>query len=96
MGTRLRSLEHGVAKDRCNNQREMRQFPAEIQDFGHWFVVIQRYRHQADYVPEATFSRSQALDLINEASRAIAGFRRADTMDQRAFAIHVLFRSRRD
>ena len=91
-----RSLEHGVAKDRCNNQREMRQFPAEIQDFGQWFVVIQRYRHQADYVPEATFSRSQVLELISEADRAIAGFRRADTIDQRAFAIHVLFRSRRD
>ena len=89
-----RSLQHTFAKDQCNNQREMRQFPVEIQDFGRWFVVIQRYRHQADYAPEVTFTRSQVLDLVNEAERVIKGLRAATTIDQRAFAVHVLFRAR--
>ena len=91
-----RSLQHTFAKDQCNNQNEMRQFPLEIQDFGRRFVAIQRYRHQADYAPEATFSRSQVLELIDEGETAIADFGNAAAMDRRAFAVHVLFRSRRD
>ena len=74
----------------------MRQFPLEIQDFGRCFVATQRYRHQADYAPEATFSRSQVLELIDEGETALADFGNAAAMDRRAFAIHVLFRLRRD
>ena len=36
-------------------------------------------------LPEATFSRSQVLELINEADTAIAGFRERRHHDQRAF-----------
>ena len=74
----------------------MRSFPIEIQDFGRRFVEVQRYRHQADYAPEAVFHRFRVLDLIDEAERVVAGLRSVPTIDRRAFAIHVLFRSRRD
>ena len=74
----------------------MRRFPIEIQDFGRRFVAIQRYRHRADYAPEAAFHRLRVLDLIAETERVIAGLRAVPAIDRRAFAIHVLFRSRRD
>ena len=91
-----RALEHGLAKNQCNDQQQMRLFPPGIQDFGRHFVGMQRFRHQADYAPNGTFSRSQALELINECERVIADLRSAPTIDQRAFAVHVLFRPRRD
>ena len=91
-----RSLQHTLAKDQCSHQGEMRRFPIEIQDFGRRFVAIQRYRHRADYAPEAAFHRLRVLDLIAETERVIASLRDVPAIDRRAFAIHVLFRARRD
>jgi hypothetical protein len=90
-----RALEHGRAKNQCEKQ-EMQLFPTGIQDFGEWFVEMQRSRHRADYAPEATFSRSQVLQQIDESEKAMTGFRSTATMDQRAFAVHVLFKPRND
>ena len=91
-----RALEHGHVRRQCDNQSAMSRFPAEIRHFGEWFVDMQRYRHQADYAPEVSFSRSQVQQLINETERCIADFNAAPARDRRAFATHVLFRLRRD
>ena len=91
-----RALEHGLVKNQCNDLQQMQLFPPDIQGFGRHFVAMQRFRHQADYAPHQTFSRSQTLELINECERVIPDLRGAPAIDQRAFAVHILFRTRRD
>ena len=91
-----RALEHGHARNQCNNFSAMARFPAEIFNFGRWFVAMQRYRHQADYAPEISFSRIQVEELIGQTERCIADFNAAPARDRRSFATHVLFRLRRD
>ena len=89
-----RALNHAQARGRCNNTEMMDRFPADIQDFGEKFVHMQLQRHDADYDPEATFTRDIVLQLIDEVSRVIALFNEADNKDRRAFAAYVMFRIR--
>ena len=88
-----RALEHGHAKNQCDRPM-MSRFPAEIRKFGESFAAMQRQRHAADYDPEANFSRSDVLQLIDETERAIIQFESAAPKDRRAFAIYVLFKLR--
>ena len=91
-----RSLEHGHAKNQCENRSAMAEFPGEIQDFGRQYVLMQGQRQRADYSPEATFSRYRVMQLIEETEAVIGEFDSAPSTDRRAFAIHVLFRQRRE
>ncbi len=91
-----RALEHGHARNQCDNQSAMRSFPSEIRAFARWFVFMQGQRQQADYSPGATFSRGPVLQFIDESENAIDALENAPNADRRAFAINVLFRSRRD
>ena len=89
-----RALEHGYARNQCNNQTAMSRFSSVIQEFGALFVHMQTQRQAADYDPNASFSRARAMRLIDEAARVIAGFENADAGERRAFAVFVLFRMR--
>lgn len=89
-----RALEHGHARNQCDNRTAMSAFPAEIQDFGQWFVLMQRERQQADYSPDATFSRDRVMQFISECEDTITAFEGAPSADRRAFALHVLLRRR--
>lgn len=89
-----RAVEHRHAKNQCLNKAVMRGFPPEIQDLGQIFANMQTHRHNADYNPEATFRRSQVMRLIDNAERAVDGFDRVSAPDRRAFALHILLRSR--
>ena len=89
-----RALEHGLAKTQCNNVFSINDFSSEIQIFAGSFVRMQDQRHQADYNPDAKFSRLQVMKFIDEVERAIVGLDAADSGQRRAFAIHVLFRQR--
>ena len=89
-----RSLEHGYARNQCNNRAVMDRFPLEIQDFGVLFARIQRERQAADYDPNASFSRYRVRRFVNEATRVIAAFENADPRERRAFSVVVLFRFR--
>ena len=90
-----RALEHRNAKNQCSNSAAMSQFPPEIQAFGKVFVLLQDQRHYADYDPAASFRRAPVLQLIDEAEDAIIGLDTASVAVRRAFAIHILLRSRR-
>ena len=72
----------------------MNKFPDAIRKFGESFADMQRQRHAADYDPEAIFSRSDVLQLIDETDKTITQFENATTRDRRAFAIYVLFKLR--
>ena len=91
-----RALEHVHARNQCNEQSAMRQFPQEVRNFGRTFVYMQGQRQQADYAPDATFSRDRVVQLIDETEDAVNAFENAPGADRRAFAIHVLLRRRRD
>ena len=91
-----RALEHGHARNQRDRQSAMSAFPAEIRAFGRRFVYMQGQRQQADYSPGAIFSRVRVLQLIDESEDAITALDSTPNADLRAFAIHVLFRPRRD
>ena len=44
-----RSLEHGIAKNACQNSQAMHRFPPEVRDFAGTFIVLQKARERADY-----------------------------------------------
>ncbi len=90
-----RALQHGTVRQRCNNLSRMQDFPVQIQDFGGVFIQMQLQRHDADYNPDAEFTRQQVITNINEVENAINGFARAPVKDRRAFAVYVLMDSRR-
>ncbi len=94
-----RALDHGRAKRHCAEGRYKRvrqQFPQAIQVFADHFAKMQNQRHQADYDPLATFSRSEVQFWIRETKQVLAGFRKTGRRDQRAFAVFVLFNLRRN
>ena len=91
-----RALEHGHARNQCNDRTVMNSFPEEIRDFGNSFVFMQGQRQTADYSPGATFSRDRVIQLIGDSEDAIDALDNAPTPDRRAFAIHVLMRRQRE
>ena len=87
-----RALDHGFA--RVQISRGLNGVALEIEEFGNAFVILQKARHMADYDPNAEFSRSQTLRLIDRAEAAIIAFEAVDPTERKAFAAHVLFRVR--
>ena len=89
-----RALEHGFARQQCSNQRALARFPPAIRRFGSHFAESQQLRHLADYDPDSSFTRREVLQFINETEEIIQAFDRAPADRRRAFAVHVLFRTR--
>ena len=91
-----RALDHGHAMNQCRNRSVMRQFPQDVQQFGNHFAEMQRYRHYADYAPATDFDRFRVVRLVDQTHQIISQFNSVTVRDRRAFAIYVLFRTRRD
>ena len=89
-----RALEHGLARNQCNNRSMIRRFPTEIEGFGKQFVEMQQRRHFADYDPETSFLREEVMQMIDETESVITTFNAVPNADKRAFAVYVLFRLR--
>ena len=90
-----RALEHGRARRACLRGQTMREFPAEIRDFAEAFVILQEARQQADYALDVdVYRKSDVLDYLDSAERAISRFEQADAEARRGFAAHVLFPQR--
>lgn len=85
-----RALDHGIARQRCEKQKVISRFPAEIQRFASLFVLMQKRRHAADYDPNVGFVKSQVLTFISVAEQAIDEFLNSPRKDRRAFAVYVL------
>lgn len=91
-----RGLQHGTARQRCERQNIIIKFPDEIQDFAERFVDMQQKRHEADYDPDATFSKSDVIQDITDAEDVIRCFNSVPVRDRRAFAVYVLLPLRTD
>lgn len=89
-----RALDHGAARRQCARKEVETRFPLAIQDFAASFVSMQSLRHQADYDPVASFSRSVVLNLIKETQDAVSGFNNVARKDRRAFVVYVLLKHR--
>ena len=91
-----RGPEHTHVRNQCRNSALMAPFPPEIRNFAQNFVQIQSHRNQADYNPRSNFSRSNALEIIDDAARAINQLASAPAGTRLAFAITILLRNRAD
>lgn len=89
-----RALNHGTAKKACREVRQM-GFPAEICACADAFVELQDARHEADYDPHHRVSLADALASVRRAEQAISDLKAADRRHRRAFAVQVLFQTRR-
>ncbi len=89
-----RALDHGYARQQCIRNSGVALFPSAIQDFAAAFVRLQQFRHLADYDPLTSFSRSTALQWIEEIQDVISGFHTVSRKDRRAFAVYVLLKHR--
>ena len=89
-----RALNHGDARNACQNKKAMIDFADQIQFFAATFVALQDARHQADYGLERRYEKLDVLAAIDRAETAIALFEQADRQQLRTFATAVLFKRR--
>jgi hypothetical protein len=85
-----RALEHGKARNQCRRKEYIAKFPGAVEDFATLFVHMQRLRHLADYDPDASFSRSEVLQWLDDSRDAIHDLNRVPDKDLRAFAVYLL------
>ena len=89
-----RAINHGTASGQMK-ALDRNRFPDQIYDFAEVFIDLQMQRHDADYNPQATFTRSETVAAINRAASAVERFIETTARDRRAFAAQVLFVARR-
>ena len=89
-----RALEHGKARNACEDKGAMAAFPQKVRDFAKTFVFLQKARQQADYALDGEYSKLDVLAAIDRAERSIAQFEQTDAEHRRAFVAHVLFKRR--
>ena len=85
-----RALEHGKARNQCRRKEYVAKFPGEVEVYATLFVHMQRLRHLADYDPDASFSRSEVLQWLDDSREVIQDFNRVPDKDLRAFAVYLL------
>ena len=89
-----RTLDHREAKDRLASYRQQNPVP-DIQNFASVFSSTQAQRHNADYNPLRSFSRSEVDRLIARAEAATVAFRKLTAQQRRALATPLLLVSDR-
>lgn len=89
-----RALEHNNAKNACRNRDVLEKFPKKVEDFANHFVGMQEKRHQADYDPYVTLTKSEVLQDIAITKQVLVDFMRETKKDRRAFCVWVLFKNR--
>jgi hypothetical protein len=91
-----RSLEHGIAKNCCNNNTKMSAFPQSIQNFANLFAQMQVKRHDSDYDPNCpALFKSAVLTDIGLCEAAVNAFYRVPALHRRAFAAFVVLKDRK-
>ena len=91
-----RALEHGYARQRCDQIRRGSRFSPTIQNLANYFVTAQSRRHRGDYDPDASFTQQEVLEAINQTYAIINAFRTVPITERRAFAVFILMRERQD
>ena len=89
-----RALEHGKARNACEDRGALAAFPPEVRKFADTFVILQKTRQQADYALDGRYDKLNVLAAIDMAADTIVWFEQADVRHRRAFVAHVLFKRR--
>ena len=89
-----RALEHGKARNACENKAAMAPFPPEVHRFADVFAALQKLRQKADYALDGRYNKEDVRAAIDIAEDTIALFEQADARSRRAFVAHVLFKRR--
>lgn len=89
-----RAINHREAKEKCKNQSVMKEFPKDIEDFGNRFITAQTKRHNADYDPTSSYTRSDVLNDILQTETVIRRFQKVPIKDRRAFAAWIALQKR--
>ena len=74
----------------------MRTLSTEVRKLTNLLPELKGRRHAADYDPAARFTKSSVLRDIEATEVAMDSFDGASSEDQRALAVFLLFRERRD
>ena len=91
-----RALEHGYARQRCQQAQRNPRFSPAVQRLAEYFGQLQTLRSRADYDPDEIFSLGEIQAAITQTGRHIAAFRAAPARERRAFAVYILMRERQD
>lgn len=83
-----RGLSHGAARRNLLQDRSL--FSLQIQQFADVFAQLQDQRHRADYDPNRTFSRPQALYWIERAEGSTDNFMQTSADERKIVAIQSL------
>ena len=91
-----RALNHRDLRHRCRKGCIPSSTPHELRRLGAELVRMQPLRHGADYNPVARFTKKDVLAHVDEARGILEDLEDAALPDRRLFAVHVLFKERRD
>ena len=83
-----RGLNHNAARRNLLQDRSL--YSLHVQQFADAFAQLQDQRHRADYDPNRTFSRPQALYWIERAEGAIDNFMQISADERKMVAIQSL------
>lgn len=91
-----RALNHRDLRKRCQQGRIPSSSPRALRRFGAEIVSMQPARHGADYNPAVRFTKRDVLAHVQEARGILQDLEHTSFSERRVFAVHVLFRERRD
>lgn len=89
-----RGLDHRQVRQQCHHRRIPAEFPPGIRHFAAELAEMQALRHEADYDPSASFSKSDVREYLGIAGNILETVQAASPAEKRALAIHVLFKER--
>ena len=89
-----RALEHGAAKNACQNRGIVSRFPKPIESFADLFVIMQIKRRDADYDPTKRYTRSEVLQDIADVETATNAFMAQPKKHRQAFSAYALLKTR--
>ncbi len=88
-----RALTHTRARSKLA-PRSVLDFPDAIADFAATILDLQQQREHADYNPNAIFTYSGTVNVVDRADNNISNFFDTSDEDLRALAAHLLFDNR--
>ncbi len=89
-----RSVDHGHAKAVFNRALNDPRTSTEMRQLARIFIDIQAERIRADYDPRPDFKRSEAVELIEQAGRAMALLRSLPSEAKRLLVVHLIAKQR--
>jgi hypothetical protein len=90
-----RSLDHGSTRNILDPKKEAISRDPEINVIALAFSNLQHERHIADYDPEFTLSRANALELVAQSRGAIRTLRSLSRAKRKSLAAQLIARPRR-